>query len=201
MRIYIGSYNPEWPALFATEKVCIANALGHDQIAIEHIGSTSVYGLPAKPIIDILVGLPRESELDKSIAPMVAAGYTYGKKYEPLWPARRFFMRLQAGEKPLPSLIDTHDNYIIGEDFISLVHIHIIVKDTHDWIRHIAFREYLRNHPIAKDEYGQLKQQLARQDFQDGLAYNDAKDAFVKHTESQALNWYQQQQSGSHHAH
>ncbi|HYH13965.1 MAG TPA: GrpB family protein, partial [Flavisolibacter sp.] len=155
MRIIIEPYNTNWPDLFAAEKERLTNALGQVVITIEHIGSTAVPGLDAKPIIDILVGVASEEVLDKAITPMIEAGYTYGKKYEPSWPTRRFFMQLQAVKDPLPSIIDINDNYIIGEDFISTVHIHVLVKDTYDWIRHMAFRDFLRENTAVRNEYSQ----------------------------------------------
>jgi len=196
MRVTIEPYNPIWPDLFLKEKVIIEKALG-PTAAIEHIGSTAVQGLAAKPIVDMLVGLPNTDALDKCVQPMLAAGYTYVKKYEPLWPTRRFFMRLRATETVPPAIIDVQDGYLIGEDFISLTHIHIIVKDTYDWVRHIAFREFMRAHPHIRAEYATLKMQLSTQAFRDGLAYNDAKNIFVKKTEAQALQWYRQSLDGN----
>src|SRR5689334_13983580 len=151
MRIIIEPYNANWPALFLKEKEVIASALQPYAPAIEHFGSTSIIGMDAKPIIDILVGLHKADDLDKTVEPMMEAGYTYIKKYEPLWPSRRFFMQLKALDKAPPTIIDVDDNVVVGKDYISLANIHIIVKDTHDWIRMIAFRDYLRASPSARN--------------------------------------------------
>src|SRR3982750_4853356 len=119
MQIIIAPYNSNWPALFLIEKEVIAKALHPYAPAIEHFGSTSVIGMDAKPIIDILVGLDKADDLDKTVEPMMQAGYTYIKKYEPLWPARRFFMQLKTLDKIPPTIINVDDNVIIGKDYIS----------------------------------------------------------------------------------
>ena len=189
MRVIIEPYNRSWPDHFLAEKEAINKALQQMDVAIEHIGSTAIEGLAAKPVIDILVGVRSDEDLDKTIVPMIAAGYTYVKKHEPLWPTRRFFVRLKNMETPLP-MIDIHDTVVIGEDVISTAHIHIIVKDSHDWVRHLALRDYLRQQVSHREAYGQLKLQLAKQEFNDTLEYNQAKDALVKQLEKEALVWY-----------
>src|SRR4051794_19380881 len=114
MQIAIEPYNERWPEIFQAEKDVIAKALQHLAPFIEHFGSTSIVGLPAKPIIDILVGLNRQEELDQTIKAMVGVGYTYIKKYEAQWPTRRFFMHLASFQRTPPSLIDVNDNTVIG---------------------------------------------------------------------------------------
>jgi GrpB-like predicted nucleotidyltransferase (UPF0157 family) len=197
MQIIIEPYNSNWPALFLTEKEVIASALQPYAPAIEHFGSTAIIGMDAKPIIDILVGLDKADDLDKTVEPMIEAGFTYIKKYEPLWPARRFFMQLKALNKVPPTIIDIDDNVIVGKDYISLANIHIIVTDTHDWVRMIAFRDYLRISPSTRDAYSQLKGQISKQDFNDMNEYNIAKDQFVKQTERLALEWFYRQVGGN----
>jgi GrpB-like predicted nucleotidyltransferase (UPF0157 family) len=189
MRVIIEPYNTNWPDCFLAEREAINKALQQMNVTIEHIGSTAIEGLAAKPVIDILVGVRSNEDLDKTIVPMIAAGYTYVKKHEPLWPTRRFFVRLKSTGIPLP-MIDIQDTVVIGEDVISTAHIHIIVKDSHDWIRHLALRDFLRQHAVRREAYGQLKQQLSLQEFTDTLEYNKAKDAFVKQVEEQALAWF-----------
>ena len=196
MQIIIEAYNSNWPARFLIEKEVIASALQPYAPAIEHFGSTSIIGMDAKPIIDILVGLNKADDLDKTVAPMMEAGYTYIRKYEPLWPTRRFFMQLKALDK-VPTIIDVDDNVVIGKDYISLANIHIIVKDTHDWIRMIAFRNYLRASPLTREAYSKVKRQISKQEFYDMNEYNNAKDGFVKETERLALEWLYQQTTGN----
>ena len=181
-----------WPVTFFKERHIIASALKAMLLEVEHIGSTAVPGLGAKPVIDILVGLEDERQLDLIILPMIDAGYVYFKKYEPLMPYRRFFVRLNAkAGREIPDKIDVQDEFVSGTDFTSHTHIHILVKDTYHYKRHIAFRDYLKAHPDVRDEYDALKRALAQREFKDSLAYNDAKDSFVKQTERDALLWFE----------
>ena len=90
MKIKIIPYNDEWPLLFETIKKEIKKIIIDNEIIIEHIGSTSVYNLASKPIIDILIGVG-SNELDMYIKPIKNLGYTYIKDYEIETPNRRFF--------------------------------------------------------------------------------------------------------------
>jgi GrpB-like predicted nucleotidyltransferase (UPF0157 family) len=190
MKITITDHQDNWASLFAEEKKKISHILGFLDPAIVHIGSTSVPGLCAKPIIDIQVGLKSADDLDKTIAPM-QQHYTYVKMYEPDWPARRYYCLFKnENDKPLPSIIDVDDPSPSKQGLISLFHIHVFVKDTDDWIRHIAFRDYLTAHPDVRDVYGQLKKELSKRDFDHMIAYNDAKNDFVKDVQKKAVEWY-----------
>lgn len=186
----ITNYQDNWAALYANEQKQINEILGFLDPVVVHIGSTSVPGLCAKPIIDIQVGLKNTEDLDKTISPMQRL-YTYVKRYEPDWPARRYYCKYKSETgKPVPLLIDVGDDSSAKQRLTSLVHIHIFVKDTDDWIRHIAFRDYLASHLHDRDAYCKLKQQLAKQEFEDMIAYNNAKNDFVKQIEQKAVDWY-----------
>lgn len=187
MKVGIEAYNNKWAADFLKEQQRIIKVLDKLFLTIDHIGSTSVTGLGAKPVIDILAGLKDESYLDKVVDPMINAGYTYFKKYEPDMPYRRLFVKL----KPLtdlspPGIIDMTDEYISGQYFISQTHIHVMVKDTYHWTRHIAFRDFLRTHPEIRDQYFELKNNLSQQEFAHHLDYNAAKNSFIRETEQLA---------------
>jgi GrpB-like predicted nucleotidyltransferase (UPF0157 family) len=140
------------------------------------------------------VGLRDDTQLDKAIAPMVGAGYTYFKKYEPAMPYRRLFARLRPlTDQAPPELIDVHDAFVRGQTFISVVNIHVVVKDTPHWTRHLAFRDYLRAHSDVRDDYGLLKSALSRGDYRDTNEYNAAKERFIQETQARALAWYARQ--------
>ncbi|HLP56761.1 MAG TPA: GrpB family protein [Fluviicola sp.] len=193
MKIPFSPYSDQWPLSFGERAADIRQAVGNLPITIDHIGSTAVPGLGAKPIIDILVGVEKEEDLDQLIRPMMAWGYTYFKKYEQQMPYRRLFVLLDPlTELPAPTIIDLDDDYSSGELFYPLVNVHCIVKDTHHWIRHIAFRDFLRVHPEVKNRYHQLKEELSQREFAHHLEYNDAKNDFVKEVEQNALEWYRQ---------
>ena len=191
MKIIIEDYTPKWVDNFVTEKNKLEQALEGIAATIEHIGSTSVPGLGAKPIIDILIGLHVEDDLDKVIVPMQQSGYTYFKKYEPMMPYRRLFIKLEPlPQKMPPAMVDIGEEFVTGKDFRAMVNIHVLVKGTPHWDRHIAFRDFLRAHPDTRDAYDALKKELSLREFKDTLEYNEAKDAFVKEVEQQALKWY-----------
>jgi GrpB-like predicted nucleotidyltransferase (UPF0157 family) len=194
MKIIVEDYQPGWIAAFDAEKEVIASILADFKPVIEHVGSTSVEGLCAKPTIDMLVGVHDEMQLDKIIPPMVHAGYTYFKKYEPAMPYRRLFAKLKALiDKASPEIIDVKDEFVRGQEFVSAANIHIIVKDSSHWERHLAFRDYLRAHADVRDEYGRLKTELAQHEYHDTNEYNAAKGSFIKRTQAQALTWYKSQ--------
>jgi len=191
MKIIIFEYDPLWIEKFGQHKLIIKNALALSAQLIEHIGSTSVSGLGAKPIIDILVGLQSEDDLDKIILPMINAGYTYIKKFEPFMLYRRFFQKLISKDNlPVPSIIDT--GYLTNhqEDFVVDANIHVILKNTEHWIRLIAFRNYLRYHEDIRQEYFQLKKELSKQEWADPNEYNNAKNDWIKKIEKIAVEWY-----------
>lgn len=179
-KITIVPYNPEWPSLFEIEKQIIGKALMQLSPVIEHVGSTSVVGLGAKPIIDIMVGLPEESLLDAVVAPMLSAGYCYVSYYEGVMPYRRYFIKMdgyhgqhyrQESERP-------------GRAFFpSTHHIHIVIKNSEFWQRHLFFRDYLRTHPEERDAYYELKLKLSKKEWNDRNDYTDAKSAFIQRIE------------------
>jgi GrpB-like predicted nucleotidyltransferase (UPF0157 family) len=193
MKIPFSPYSDQWPVDFQNRAKTIRVAVGDLPISIDHIGSTSVVGLGAKPIIDLLIGVDTEIDLNTLIQPMIGCDYTYFKKYEPEMPYRRLFVLL----KPLtqlqpPEMIDLDDDYNSGELFAPIVNVHSIVKHTHHWTRHIAFRDFLRSHPEVTERYYRLKLELSQQEFTHHLEYNRAKNDFVKTVEQEALVWFQQ---------
>jgi GrpB-like predicted nucleotidyltransferase (UPF0157 family) len=192
MKITITDYQDSWPAIFTREQQLISEILRFLDPVIVHIGSTSVPGLCAKPVIDIQVGLKSFDDLDKTIVPM-QKHYTYVKLYEPDWPERRYYCRYKSeAGNPLPSIIDIHNAAPSKQDLTSLTHIHIFVKDTDDWIRHIAFRDYLASHSQEREAYCRLKKELSKSEFEHTVAYNDAKNNFVKDVQQKAVGWYKE---------
>lgn len=198
MKILLEEYQASWVGDFLGEKASIKLTLADFDPVVEHIGSTSIPGLCAKPTIDVLVGLLDEGMLDETISPMIRKGYTYFQKYQPAMPYRRLFARLKTlTEKPPPQAIGISDEFVRGQEFISAANIHVVVKDTPHWHRHLAFRNFLRAHTEIRDEYGQLKKELSTHEFKDSNDYNAAKDSFIKKIQVQALTWYNNQKAAT----
>jgi GrpB-like predicted nucleotidyltransferase (UPF0157 family) len=169
VRITIADYDPRWPELFESEKQRLWESLGSHIIDIQHIGSTAVPGLAAKPIIDIMVGVESLKVADAfCILPIIDLGYEYVKAFEKELPLRRFFRRNS------PEGIRTH-------------HIHLVEVGTDWWRHHLVFRDYLRSDVEARTAYENLKRELAQHDWGSGSEYSDAKTAFIEAMLSKAL--------------
>lgn len=165
--VVILEYDPAWPALFEQEKQRLLTLLPVCGLVVEHIGSTAVPGLAAKPIIDIMIGVPRLAEDLHCLAPLERVGYRYVPEFEQQMPYRRYFDRR-------------------GEDGRVGYHLHM-VEPTHEfWPRHLLFRDYLREHAGAAAEYARLKRELAARFGCDRESYTDAKSEFVRGIEQRA---------------
>jgi len=156
--VQIVSYDESWPLRFEQERVILDRAIGN-WIAggVEHIGSTAVPGLAAKPVIDIMVGVDSLDASRAAIPVLSEIEYCY-------FPYRPDSMHWFC--KPSPSF-RTH-------------HLHLIPFRSRLWIERLAFRDYLRTHADIVMEYAELKQRLAVQHHLDREAYTDAKNPFVE---------------------
>lgn len=195
MKITFEKYNPNWINDFENIKSELFKLIGHLNPKIEHIGSTSVQGLSAKPIIDILIGVFSEKDLEETIIPLTANNYVYYQMYNKDMPYRRFFIKhkVEPSAFSLPQIITEKEKIIESteEHSLRLAHIHILPYNSEHWIRHIAFRDYLKTHHLVKEKYQLLKEQLCNIEWRDGNEYNDAKNHFIKTEENQAVKWYQ----------
>ena len=168
--IVVSDYDPNWPALFEQESTRIKRALGSFTSAIEHIGSTAVPGLPSKPIIDLLVGVPSLEEAKRRcIAPLEALAYTYMPEYASWLPGELFFRKGPPGPW-------TH-------------HLHMMEPSDARWETRLVFRDYLRAHPEAAGAYANIKRALAASSKDDIAAYRTGKDIFVEETTAKARAW------------
>ncbi len=151
-------YHASWPEKFKSEQVLIARILPLKNVTIEHIGSTSVIGLMAKPIIDILVEVDCLSVFEKYAVAMSAIGYV--TKGENGIVGRQYFQK--------------------GDENRSF-HLHGFLRGDIHARRHVAYRNYLRCHPDAARQYGELKQQLVKKSANDMNCYMKGKDSFIQH--------------------
>jgi GrpB-like predicted nucleotidyltransferase (UPF0157 family) len=163
--IVVTDYDPKWVEMYEQDRSAILGGLGAMARGIEHVGSTAVPGLAAKPIIDILLGVDAD-DLDRIIEPLERIGYEYNPDWEISLPHRRYFRRL------LPDGTSTH-------------HLHAVPIGGEFWQRHLRFRDYLRANPSKAEEYGALKREIARQ-HQGSIDYTFAKTEFIQSIETMA---------------
>jgi len=147
----------EWPVLFEKEADAIRTACGDAIVAVEHIGSTSVPGLAAKPILDIMPGLARTQDGHRTVEPMRGLGYEYVGEHG--IPGRFFFDRKANGT--------------------SIIHVHMFEFNSPEWRRLIVFRDVLRRDAAVAEEYQRMKLDLAVRFRDDRKAYTDAKGEFI----------------------
>ncbi len=154
-------YDPRWPLLFADEATRVWQALGSNLVvAIEHIGSTAVPGLAAKPVIDLMVGVHSLVHGQCTIPLLEALGYVYWR--EDPRPGRMFFVK---GMPPYGSR-RTH-------------HIHMVEVYGSFWDR-LLFRDYLRAHPDEAKHYEALKHKLAARFRTDREGYTNGKQEYIQ---------------------
>ncbi|MFN8578463.1 MAG: GrpB family protein [Candidatus Sericytochromatia bacterium] len=191
MKIEIIEYNPQWEKDFLKEKEIISSALEKFSPVIEHIGSTSVKGLGAKPIIDIMLGLEKHEYLDLISEQMISIGFTYYRIYNDLMPERRFFVRQKKSDL-LPTLKYYDKDEITPKErgYISIVNCHCTTLNNEFWNRHLSFRNYLRNNDNVRDEYYNLKKDLSKKEWEKLNDYADAKTDFIRSIEKKALDLY-----------
>lgn len=167
MRVRVVPYDPLWPARFQAEAGRLRPAFGPGLVDLCHMGSTSVPGLSAKPIIDILAIVDRIATVDERLDALAALGYECLGEYG--IPGRRYLRK--GGDDR------THQIHAFGRESTDQIE------------RHLAVPAYLRDHPAQAAAYGRLKAAAAALHPEDIEGYMDAKDAFVKALESRALAW------------
>jgi GrpB-like predicted nucleotidyltransferase (UPF0157 family) len=158
--VVIAEYSAEWPVAFAAEREALIDAFRPLAVEIEHIGSTSVPGLGAKPTIDILLGSCSLQEIESRIGQLELLGYRYVPEFEKELPHRRYF------DRPPMS----------GPG----VHLHAVVAGSAFWTEHLAFRDALRNSHTLANQYLELKRRLSGTFGADRAGYTDAKAPFIR---------------------
>jgi GrpB-like predicted nucleotidyltransferase (UPF0157 family) len=166
-RIVVVPYDPTWPGAFRAEADRVAAVFGPELVAMHHIGSTAVPGLPAKPIIDMLPEVRDIEAVDGLNDALSWLGYLAWGEYGIA--GRRYFTRGGAIRR-------THQ-------------MHCFQRGSPEIERHLAFRDYLVAHPEEAAVYGRLKAALANQFPVDIEGYMDGKDAWIKERERRALAW------------
>ena len=153
-------YDAAWPARFMAERERVLALFEPEGAVLEHVGSTAVAGLGAKPIIDMLLGVGKLAEVEARIPALEALGYEYVPRFESRFPERRFFV----GTTP-----DGHRH-----------HLHAVEIGGTFWQRQLLFRDRLRAEPGTAAAYERLKRELARRHGDDREAYTEAKADFIE---------------------
>jgi len=171
--ISLSPYNPDWPRAFADEAVALKRSLRALPNSIEHIGSTAVPGLLAKPIIDILVGLglyPPSDEVQRTIQ---ALGY---ENLGEAGVAGRIYFRKRTS---------------------AAFNVHVTLKDGDLWRNDIALRDYLRAHPNEAEGYADWKKRAVSAGSQFLLEYSQKKEPVIREMLIRAQSWSAQQGAGA----
>lgn len=163
--VKISHHSKAWRECFGSEEARLRKHLGRARYRLEHIGSTSVEGLSAKPIIDMAMQIPSFKRLPLWIRRLEQAGYAYKGEYG--LPGRHFFTY---------GLPVSH-------------HLHIVTPGSEHWERWLLFRDYLRAHPKAAETYNKTKLALARKYPTDRDAYTRSKTPVINRLLAQARMW------------
>jgi len=154
--IVLVSYDPRWPAIYDREASRIRTALASLAIRVEHVGSTSVPGLAAKPIVDIVLAVPNSADEAAYVPALEAAGYVLHNR-EPGWLEHRLFKGPEAD-----------------------INLHVFSAGEAEIDRMVLFRDWLRSHDDDRDAYLQVKRELAERPWRHVQYYADAKTGIVE---------------------
>lgn len=149
-------YDPNWPAMFEAEAAHVRRALGDKALVLEHVGSTSVPGLLAKPCIDMVLGVADAADEDDYVPQLDAAGFVLRIR-QPAWNEHRVFKSERVN-----------------------INLHVWSADSSEIARHINFRDWLRTHPEDMALYATSKQATAAGDFATMPEYADAKNGVIR---------------------
>ena len=159
--------DPDWPVRAEAEGRRLHRAIGPCLIRVEHIGSTSISNIMAKPTIDLMPLVTDIALLDERADAVRALGYEWHGEFG--LSGRRFFTFTQDHER--------------------LFNVHAYAADHPDWSRHVAFRDYLRAHPELAKDYETVKIRAAKLQPKDVEAYNGEKNGWIKQAEKDAIAW------------
>ena len=152
-------YDPAWPRWFEREAARLKAALSQWVVAVEHVGSTSVPGLVAKPVVDIAAAVESESHADACVAPATALGYEYRGLHGDD-PRRRY--------------------YVLDDDGRRVAHLHLYILPARAWTELLVFRDALRAQPQLADAYASEKYRVAEAVEWNKAAYSIAKGPFIQ---------------------
>lgn len=165
---FFRDYDPNWIVQFESIKQTIGNAFGPKALRIEHVGSTSIPGMQAKPIIDALIIVDDVHDLAKETQSMVEAGYEWGENY--IAPDTLIFFKT-------------------GPDGEKLENIHVCQQDSYKAKQFLVMRDFFRAFPEKAQAYSDLKKANSEKHPDDYIAYRAAKKPFLDEMEKEAYAW------------
>jgi GrpB-like predicted nucleotidyltransferase (UPF0157 family) len=154
--VRLHDYTPLWVELYREEEARIRAAVGDLIIDLQHVGSTAIPGIKAKPILDMMAGVARLEEALLCRAPLEAIGYDYAA---------------HAG---------ITNDYVFGKGVARTHLLHVVEYESAEWTAHLRFRDRLRNEPELAQEYERLKEELSRKFSDNRAEYTDAKSEFIR---------------------
>jgi GrpB-like predicted nucleotidyltransferase (UPF0157 family) len=157
--VVLHEYQDSWPQQFLEVAEQIRALFPMSGAVLEHIGSTSIPGLCAKPVLDVALGVAALREAEAAIPPLSSAGFTYRPEYENTVPNRTYFVK--------------------SESTSLRVHLHAVVLGGLLWQQHLHFRDQLRREVRLRQEYSDLKRRLVVVHARSKAAYTEAKAPFI----------------------
>ncbi|GAB2668720.1 GrpB family protein [Arenimonas aestuarii] len=159
--VTIAPYSDDWALQFSRISAELLGVFSEDSIRVEHIGSTAVPRLAAKPVLDVLLGAQSLTAIEARIGALENLGYQYVPRYEHQLPMRRYFTRAGSGDA-------------------LRIHLHAVVLGSDLWRDHLVFRDALRADGSLRAEYEALKLALADTFAGDKASYTAAKEPFIR---------------------
>ena len=159
-QVILIEYNSQWPSLYLKESLLLQKILGQKIKSIDHVGSTAIPGISAKPIIDILIGVESLDNSNNFDDLLSRENYEKQIVADQFFPNRLFFIK-------------------IDKDSKQQFNLHITKHKGNFWIQLILFRDYLLNHPETVKEYEVVKQHMAQRFPNNLIAYSIGKEGFI----------------------
>ena len=157
-KVRLAEYRPDWPHAFERERARVAEALHERAPVIEHVGSTAIPGIIAKPLLDMMVGIPNIADHARAVEPMRRLGYVYHGEFG--IPDRHFF--------------------VLGDATHSTHHVHLVEYGGPFWRLNLVFRDYLRSSASARERYAAEKHRLHAEFADAREKYTAGKDAIIR---------------------
>jgi GrpB-like predicted nucleotidyltransferase (UPF0157 family) len=164
----IENYDPSWILKFEEIKKMLDTVFGNKALSINHVGSTSIPGMKAKPLIDVLIIVEKKENFEKEKQEMIAKGYEWGENY--IGPDTLIFYKTDGGDAKLEN-------------------IHVCIKDSPKAKQFVIMRDYFRAHPEQAKAYTDLKLELVKKFPDDYPSYRKGKTGFLDEMEVLAYEW------------